>query len=343
MQLNIKSAYLEITNICNLDCRSCYNRSGRHHQRSEISLNDIKYLTTRLKNEFSCSSVSLAGGEPTLHAQFNEILTYLLSTPDLEVGVVTNGTTGQYDIVQAYNAYPQLRIQVSLDGSDEESNAAIRGSGNFDKAIAFLQSLNCAGGTSKAPTMKMVLSSHNIDKLEEYYRLAISMGCEPDFSLINPMGNASDDWESLELTAKQKLYVTRTIVRLNKIYNKNVPPPACLGECPFTDENTALSVLVKCDGSVYPCQMLYDNDYSIGNILHDDDAHFAARYADISHLAKERIKKQGDCLKCLARHSCHRGCMGLSVMRHNGPLGDDGSCGFRKLQVLDMGLMSEAE
>ena len=338
MLLNVSSAYIEITNICNLDCRSCYNRSGQPHPRKELSLAQIKQIVPRLVGEFGCTSVALAGGEPTLHSEFDEILSYLLSVPQLAVSIVTNGTTLPKNLTLAYRKYPQLKLQISLDGSTEEINALTRGKGNFEKAVSFINELKDAG---KTPVMKMVVSARNVQDTEAYYRLAVSLGCDPDFSPINRMGNASEDWDALEPTAKQMLFVLRTIDRLNHEYHKNVILPSCLQKCPFTDESTALSVLIKCDGTMHPCQMLYDEAYSLGNILRDEASELAVRYAEISRLATERINHTDGCKKCLARTQCHRGCMAISVMRQNGPLGDDGACGFRKLQLLDFGVVSK--
>ena len=35
--MNVKSVYVETTNICNLNCKTCYNRSGLNKERKEIS------------------------------------------------------------------------------------------------------------------------------------------------------------------------------------------------------------------------------------------------------------------------------------------------------------------
>lgn len=336
--MKIESAYIEIVNICNLDCQSCYNRSGKVHVRKELTLSQIQHISDRLINEFGCTYISLAGGEPTLHSQFDEILHYMLSIPCLKVGVVTNGTTASKFLIEAYHTVPNLKVQVSLDGSCEEVNAKTRGIGNFEKATAFLKQLECPG---KFPIMKTVISRNNLHDVEDYYRLAMSMGCAPDFDFINGMGNASDDWDSLEPTAQEKLSVLRTLDQLNQEYKQEFRLPLCTGQCPLADRDTKLSVLIKCDGSMQPCQMLYDDAYTLGNLLFDNRTTITERYMSISDIAKTRKETTDSCTKCLVRTTCQRGCMALAVMKTGNPLADDGECTFRKLQILGYEMMKQ--
>ena len=40
--MKIEKAYIEITNICNLNCQTCYNRSGLNKERREISVEQLE-------------------------------------------------------------------------------------------------------------------------------------------------------------------------------------------------------------------------------------------------------------------------------------------------------------
>lgn len=334
--MKVTSAYLEITNICNLDCRSCYNRSGRTKTRHELSLAQIRALSDRFIRKFDCQYIVLAGGEPTLHPEFDQILAHLLSYPDKKVGVVTNGTVHNPYLVEAYHKYPNFKVQVSLDGSCEEINAKTRGGGNFQKVMEFLTALAHPG---KTPTMKMVISKNNLHDVEAYYRLAFSNHCVPDFVFINSLGNASDVWESMEPTPQQKLAVVRTLDRLNEEWGQEVLLPLCTASCPFSNRDAGLSVLVKCDGAVQPCQILYNDAYCLGNILSDETSFFTKRREWLAQLAEKREKPTESCGKCLARMTCKRGCMAFAVMKSGNPLASDGKCTFRKLQLLGYEMM----
>ena len=95
-----------------------------------------------------------------------------------------------------------------------------------------------------------------------------------------------------------------------------------------------MSVLIKVNGEVYPCQMLYNEKYCLGNILYDDISVFDAAMEKISAIAKTREQTDFGCKRCLARDICKKGCMAFAEMKSGDPLGDDGECLYRKLQLL---------
>lgn len=64
--------------------------------------------------------------------------------------------------------------------------------------------------------LKMVVSKKKISDVTNFFELALLLDCVLGFYFINPMGNANDGWEDLELTTKDKLSVLRTVDTLNK-------------------------------------------------------------------------------------------------------------------------------
>lgn len=82
----IKRVYLEITDVCNLNCPFCTNSKGH----SFMDLNVIKDHLRKIKDV--CNYVYLhVLGEPLLHPNFEEILNECDSL-NLNVQLVTNGT-----------------------------------------------------------------------------------------------------------------------------------------------------------------------------------------------------------------------------------------------------------
>ncbi len=324
-----ENAYIEITNICNLNCRSCYNRSGLNCERRELSFDQIKEICNRLISQFGCKSIGISGGEPTLHSEFDKIIDYLASL-DCEVLVVTNGTTDCRRLCEVYNS-SNIFIQVSLDGSCEEINAKTRGEGSFDAAMEFVSRLH---RQNERPHLKMVVSQNNIEDIENFYLLALKNNCIPNYSFVSPLGNATDKWDNLTLTAKQKLFVLREVDRLNKLHSVEAKLPLCTSSCPLANPESRLSVLIKPDGGIYPCQMLYDEGFCMGNILSGGYNEICAAHKRISDIAKRRMSADFGCDRCVVRPLCRRGCMAFAVMQSGNPLGNDGDCMFRKLQLL---------
>lgn len=326
--MRISHAYIEITNSCNLNCRSCYNRSGRGHLRQELSCSDFSKIADRLTDEFGCKRISLSGGEPTLNSEFGEILDKSLSL-DVGTAVVTNGTTSCEKLIGSYNS-SDMTIQISLDGSCEEINSITRGKGNFAKTVRFIEKLD----KKKTPVLKMVVSKNNLTDVPDFFEFALSLGCIPGFDFITPIGNANDVWEDLGLVAKEKLNVLRTVDALNKKHNASANLPLCTTSCPLSDPETKMSVLIKVNGEVYPCQMLYNEKYCLGNILRDDMTVFDKSMGKIASIAKAREQTDFGCKRCLVGKFCKKGCMAFAEMKSGDPLGDDGECLYRKLQLL---------
>ena len=99
-----------------------------------------------------------------------------------------------------------------------------------------------------------------------------------------------------------------------------------------------VSLCIKADGSIQPCQMLYNDEYSIGNIFHFDIGYTAQRVNWLSSIAKKRHETDYDCNRCLLKEGCGKGCMAMAVNLHNDPLADDGDCQFRKMQFIGYSL-----
>lgn len=328
--MNIKVVYVEITNQCNLNCQTCYNRSGLNRRRQELSLEQLKDMI-RLFSRYGLKRFLLSGGEPTLHTEFDEILDLVDQYPDISFGIVTNGTNHHPKLIEYLNTRKNLTLQISLDGSCEELNALTRGYGHFSKTIEFAKKIH---KTDPKPLLKMVISKRNYDDVASFCDLALSLGFTPEFAFIYKSGNGSDDWDDKALTAQQKVKILRYVQALNDKENADVFLPLCTSRCPFTGQLGDLSISVKVDGSIQPCQGLYEDQFSIGNALAFDMDAFSKQMEGIAAIAKERMSQDYGCAKCMLNKCCGRGCIAAAFRLHNDPLADDGECQYRKLQFL---------
>jgi len=339
-------AYFEITNKCNLNCQTCYNRSGLNAARHEITLTQLQKAVKTLL-PFGLRRVLLSGGEPTLHTEFNDILDFIEETlnknPEFSFGIVTNGSSRNPKFIELLNKNERLTLQVSLDGSNEVENAKTRDSGSFAEAVDFIRFIDKRAHKTHLnipfqPLLKMVISQYNIHDVEAFFRLAVSLGFVPEFSYIYKSGNASDNWEEKRLTAQQKLNILRLVNKLNSELGVEALLPLCTNTCPYAENADAMSICVKVDGSIQPCQSLYNDKYTFGNIFDFDLQMFKQKVDDFVKLAKERIHCDYNCRKCLLRDNCGKGCLAEAVNLFDDPLSDDGGCEFRKLQFLGFDL-----
>jgi len=327
----VESAYIEINNFCNLNCRDCYNSSGIQKNKQEIPLEQLIILWKRLI-AMGAHSIALAGGEPTLHSQWREILQEMRKDEyACSFSIATNGTTYNQDLINLCREKTNIYIQISLDGSCEEINAANRGKGSFEKALYTLKALQ---GSKKQPILKMVITRMNLYDIASFYKIAIVYGARPDFAFVNKCGNAQEDFDAINVSSKEKAIAMREIARLGKETGVEAVVPRCSVGCPFTEEDTKLGLLIKTNGSVQPCQSLYNDKYSLGNIFLDTNAQMSKAYQKISEMAKQRLEMEYGCRKCIIAKLCQKGCPAMAVDMTDDFFACDGDCDARRMQFV---------
>lgn len=340
--MRISTAYFEITNQCNLNCTSCYNRSGLNHERVELTLEHMITIMDKLASCFETRSFAFAGGEPFLHTEIQSLLSYISKAvqthPDYNFSFVTNGTVHNSAFIQLMQDYPQqIHLQISLDGSCEAVNSLTRGPNAFGRAIHLLSQVTTS---ENRPVVKMVISQNNLTDVEAFYRMVVSAGGRPDFAFINRSGNAEDNWEYKKVSPQEKVRVIQLIEQLNTKFQLEKPAalPRSTNICPLTDTAQPASILIKSDGMLQPCQLLYDSTYSFGNILHDSPEQLEQGMTRLSQQIKQRLHTDYGCYRCLLRENCGKGCPALAVYNHQNLLAEDDDCLTRRLEFLTLEL-----
>lgn len=129
---------LDITNACNLRCAHCYH--SHHKNNGALDLNGwlevLEQYEEFLKKLKLKPSIVLCGGEPTISPYLHPILKKLNEKWDRPpISILTNGTKLNDKLLKNLEPY-NIVFQVSLDGPDAKRHDAVRGEGNFDKAVA---------------------------------------------------------------------------------------------------------------------------------------------------------------------------------------------------------------
>ncbi len=78
--------WLEITDKCNIYCRGCYRLNRTGHKSLEQVKEEIRFL----KEWRNCDNISIAGGEPLIHPDILEIISYIRELK-LKPLILTNG------------------------------------------------------------------------------------------------------------------------------------------------------------------------------------------------------------------------------------------------------------
>jgi len=156
--------------------------------------------------------VALSGGEPLLHPEWAEIA-QLLKSRGLKLWLLTSGLSLAKHAHRASALFD--RITVSLDGTDRETYAAIRGLDAFDKVV---EGIRAAATYGVAPSIRVTLQRTNYRQLPMFVDLArIAGACQVSFLAVdvaNPHAfGRIDDFSSDLALREEDLPVFEGLVR----------------------------------------------------------------------------------------------------------------------------------
>nr|VFK62367.1 MAG: Radical SAM superfamily enzyme, MoaA/NifB/PqqE/SkfB family [Candidatus Kentron sp. TUN]VFK71720.1 MAG: Radical SAM superfamily enzyme, MoaA/NifB/PqqE/SkfB family [Candidatus Kentron sp. TUN] len=268
---------------CNLRCTHCYLPD--HAVSPELP----KQRVLSLISEWSRIVVSergafggifhLKGGEPLILSYLDDVLDHLTNLKTLRFMMTTNGVTNNPEIIEKLswlNALLNGNVQVivSIDGSNEHTNAKLRGPGFFDEAVSFVRSLRNEGITV---FLNNVIHKGNIQDVESFANLAINLDVQQiNFLSFVPKGYG----EKLELLTPDPSHVYEMVNGVWDDGNEQVKKllAGSLSDI-FYREKCGLCTSVECvggyrgllyivpDGTTYSCPNLNYPDLEAGNIL----------------------------------------------------------------------------
>jgi Fe-coproporphyrin III synthase len=157
---------LYLTERCNSRCVSCdYWRHGRNDM-------DLAAVTGLLPDfaQLRTELVLLSGGEPFLNPEWASIA-QLLRDNGLEVWLLTSGLALAKHAARAAELFNA--ITVSLDGTDPETYAAIRGLDAFDKVC---EGIHAAAAAGMPPSIRVTVQRANYRQLPAFVDLAKELG-----------------------------------------------------------------------------------------------------------------------------------------------------------------------
>ena len=106
-----KKIYIEVTNICNLNCLFC---PGNNRDKEFMEINKFKYILNSLKGYTKYLYFHLMG-EPLMHPEINKLID--LASDNYKINITTNG----YYINRIENNNNIHQINISLHSFDEKN------------------------------------------------------------------------------------------------------------------------------------------------------------------------------------------------------------------------------
>jgi selenobiotic family peptide radical SAM maturase len=148
-----------ITQTCDLHCKHCYDRSSRSQVTLGQAIRILDDLHAFCATKNVAGAISFTGGNPLLHPDFTAIYR---AAAERGFSTAILGNPASADRIAELIAIQMPSFyQVSLEGL-REHNDSIRGTGHFDRIMAFLEVLK---GLKVSSMVMLTLTSMNIDQV----------------------------------------------------------------------------------------------------------------------------------------------------------------------------------
>ena len=308
----LRAAYLHVTSRCNMRCSGCYSQSN--HTVSEqdyLGFSEIALIADKLKAA-NVSTVVISGGEPFLREDIIQIINYLKKTAMINrVTCITNGLATPELYFEAGKSLDCLSF--SLDGFCFEHSTLRKGS--FDRIIALIPKLKQAGVNV---SVIFTLHKQNYKCIPQMRELASSLNIGYNFSIFTVPH--SNETEYLELNSEDIDYIITHGILHNTIISDS-PLDGTLG-CKTCCGAGKTLISIMSDGSIMPCHMFFEKQFSLGNALTDDISHLLSK----SNRPFFDLDRKEKCRSCEYKYICGGGCLFRSYVSTGKLEGTDPLC-----------------
>lgn len=125
------SLHIHLTNLCNLRCPHCYMFAGSSLS-NELATDEIIGLLDAFRSNDG-KKATFTGGEISMRKDLYAIIRHS-SGLGIRNELLTNGTLWTEKQINEFSPLID-KVQISIDGYSEESNAVVRGKGNFSRSL----------------------------------------------------------------------------------------------------------------------------------------------------------------------------------------------------------------
>jgi MoaA/NifB/PqqE/SkfB family radical SAM enzyme len=341
---HLAKVYIEPTNICNLDCRTCM-RNEWDEKPGRMSAKIFERILSGLKALSPMPTVFFGGiGEPLAHPRINEMVRQVKEL-GATVELITNGILLTEKRASQFIQDGLDTLWVSLDGATPECYSDVRLGASLPKVIKNLERLRSLRylahehqDVSKPQLgIAFVAMQRNIADLPEVLRLGIRLGAKR-FSVSNVLPYSPE--LRAEILYQRAIYSnlmerggTYPVVNLPRIdtnsltqlplaevYAKNVVLQVVGNEinrsidvCQFIEQG---STAIRWDGQVSPClPLLHDHNTYLADKPRRSHAYFIgsvlerdllALWNDPKYVEQRQRIRHFDYSPCIFCNGCER-------------------------------------
>lgn len=308
LNISMNTLFFEITDMCNRNCKHCYNNSNSINYK----LVSMEQFTKIIKEfiEYGIDTVILSGGEALLHPEIWNFI-HKLYEYNLKIILLTNGRLLSDEVISKLKFY-HVSIQISLDGATQQSNDYIRQKGSYNDIIEALKRLQNVHYEDKT-SINTVLTNINHHEIKDIISLVSEFGISSiGFSFLNTIGRAKENNE-LELSDIDLLNVIKEINNISKQTTMKIKNIDITKNCRFLNlqETLFLTPVVDVNGNVYMCEYLRSDVFVIGNIFQETLKAILQGQMIRNNLLLLNIRQHfiSNCSKCSINTQCNAGCI----------------------------------
>ena len=323
---------LILTRRCNFTCRYCVHGTGP--QPKEFLNTDAALRVIEEAADLGVVTVTLSGGEPTLHPDLPEIISAVVRRK-MECFVSTNGSLLDEAMTEALAASGLHTIQVSLDTPSPDTHHFLTQSKNtFDQVVTGIDRLKAQGLRVR---VRSVLTPHNYHQVTELINLLI----EHDADHIDLCTERTGSCESVGINKTDRLSNGQNKRLHDQIKEAIVRYPEKAIFFVNSDSDwTKASDVVRCggltsvmivhsNGNVSVCEMIRETpELSYGNIQQSSLKEIWAgpAHQKILKRATDRSNVGSRCSDCHRLDYCATGCFNLSKLAEGSYFAKDPRC-----------------
>ena len=320
----IETVYLILTNRCNLKCKHCCVSAESVNDEICNTEMDTDAFKRAIDKVVECKPdrIIVSGGEPMIRKDFMEIMKYLREQYSGVIDLSTNAILINELNVKEIVRYID-RIDISIDGVDEESCSIVRGKGVFGKVISAIELLKKE--KFNEIYLSMVIGDFNEGLQDRFKELNRKLGTQSVIRAFVPIGRGKDNKELFKNLKRNSTLVRYTEEEINVARKGTVGIRCGAGVTDLT---------VNYDGKVYPCANLLHNCYYLFNIgevenilsFINEKIESCAGYKALEAIQPENYEK---CKNCKVNLFCWTCLQDIENIRDN-PCRFDANCQIKK-------------
>ena len=250
----------DVTDNCNFRCKHCYKEQPENYV--DLQAETIIEFLKEVDNNGFKPSIVISGGEPLLYKDLFKVLDYICDGRSVRVN--TNGLLlDKY--YKELSKYDNLKLQVSLDGYNDETFFSVRNNHSFNKIIA---NAKIAYKYGLDLYLRATLTKSTLLTYEKFIELSKEIEIP---IVIRPMYNTGEKTQEdliirfEELCAWQEDVIEKDLLLYTG--GKNLISEH---SCHLLKKDIVYSILtIDNMGNVYPCSILRSEKFYMGSIYKD--------------------------------------------------------------------------